>query len=112
MYCGRHRCWLILARAHLMLQIQNMPFRPVRLFCVLSLGFLGPMILRVPASLAQTLTPVPPYLIRSWQTEEGLPQNSVTALVQTRDGYLWLGTYGGLVRFDGVRFTVFDSDNT
>lgn len=36
----------------------------------------------------------------------------MTAIVQTRDGYLWLGTYGGLVRFDGVRFTVFDTGNT
>jgi ligand-binding sensor domain-containing protein/signal transduction histidine kinase len=37
--------------------------------------------------------------------------DSVTAVVQTHDGYLWLGTYHGLVRFDGVRFTVFDSGN-
>src|SRR5689334_17342535 len=57
-------------------------------------------------------TAAPNYSIRNWQTEDGLPQNSVTAIVQTRDGYLWLGTYSGLVRFDGVRFTVFDSDNT
>jgi signal transduction histidine kinase/ligand-binding sensor domain-containing protein/CheY-like chemotaxis protein len=47
-----------------------------------------------------------------WQTENGLPQNSVLAIVQTRDGYLWLGTEEGLVRFDGVRFTVFDKRNT
>ncbi|MGE3844935.1 MAG: two-component regulator propeller domain-containing protein, partial [Vicinamibacterales bacterium] len=43
-----------------------------------------------------------------WTTENGLPQNSVNDIVQTRDGYLWLATFGGLVRFDGVRFTVFD----
>jgi signal transduction histidine kinase/ligand-binding sensor domain-containing protein len=53
----------------------------------------------------------PNYFIRTWQVENGLPQNSVTAVVQTRDGYLWLGTYSGLARFDGVRFTVFDGDN-
>jgi signal transduction histidine kinase/ligand-binding sensor domain-containing protein/DNA-binding response OmpR family regulator len=47
-----------------------------------------------------------------WQTEQGLPQNSVQAIVQTRDGYLWLGTQEGLVRFDGARFTVFDKRNT
>jgi PAS domain S-box-containing protein len=40
-----------------------------------------------------------------------LPQNSVTAIAQTRDGYLWLGTFGGLARFDGVKFTVFDTTN-
>ena len=48
------------------------------------------------------------YNLDVWTTADELPQNSVTAIVQTRDGYLWLGTYGGLVRFDGVRFTVFD----
>ncbi|MBL8113783.1 MAG: hypothetical protein JNK60_12955 [Acidobacteria bacterium] len=43
----------------------------------------------------------------SWEIEQGLPQNSVFAIAQTPDGYLWLGTAEGLVRFDGVRFTVF-----
>jgi signal transduction histidine kinase/ligand-binding sensor domain-containing protein len=56
--------------------------------------------------------PSPNYFIRTWQVENGLPQNKVTAVVQTRDGYLWLSTYNGLVRFDGVRFTVFDDANT
>ena len=41
-----------------------------------------------------------------WQDE--LPQSTVLSLLQTRDGYLWVGTYEGLARFDGVRFTVFD----
>ena len=54
----------------------------------------------------------PNYFIRAWQVENGLPQNKVTAVTQTRDGYLWLGTYGGLARFDGVQFRVFDDDNT
>ena len=52
------------------------------------------------------------YVHDTWQTEQGLPQNSVTAITQTRDGYLWLGTQEGLVRFDGVRFTVFDTRST
>ncbi|MBA3670619.1 MAG: hypothetical protein H0W68_01175, partial [Gemmatimonadaceae bacterium] len=52
------------------------------------------------------------YVHESWQTRDGLPQNSVYALAQTPDGYLWLGTMGGLVRFDGVRFTLFNSANT
>ena len=47
-----------------------------------------------------------------WQVEEGLEQNPITAVVQSRDGYLWLGTYTGLMRFDGVRVTTFDSANT
>src|SRR5437764_12008242 len=42
-----------------------------------------------------------------WTTEQGLPQGPVTAILQTRDGYLWVATFGGLARFDGLGFTVF-----
>lgn len=51
------------------------------------------------------------YLIQNWQIEDGLPQSSVLSIAQTPDGYLWLATFGGLARFDGVRFTVFDNSN-
>jgi signal transduction histidine kinase/ligand-binding sensor domain-containing protein len=61
--------------------------------------------------MAET-TNAPNYFMRVWQVETGLPQNKVTALVQTHDGYLWVGTYSGLARFDGMRFTVFDDKNT
>jgi ligand-binding sensor domain-containing protein len=47
----------------------------------------------------------PNYLIDSWETEDGLPEDSATAIVQTPDGYIWLGTFDGLVRFNGVEFT-------
>jgi diguanylate cyclase (GGDEF)-like protein len=46
-----------------------------------------------------------------WTSESGLPQNTIDAIVQTRDGYLWMGTEEGLVRFDGVRFVVSDRQN-
>jgi signal transduction histidine kinase/ligand-binding sensor domain-containing protein len=52
------------------------------------------------------------YAYESWTTDQGLPQNSVNDIRQTRDGYIWLTTFDGLVRFDGVRFTVFDKGNT
>src|SRR5262245_60326035 len=48
----------------------------------------------------------------TWTTENGLPQNSVNAILQTRDGYLWLATFGGLVRYDGARFVVFRAGST
>jgi ligand-binding sensor domain-containing protein/signal transduction histidine kinase len=48
------------------------------------------------------------YSSRVWQSEDGLPQNAVQSITQTRDGYLWVGTHEGLARFDGVRFTIFD----
>ena len=47
------------------------------------------------------------WLTRSWQSEEGLPENSVTGLAQTPDGFLWIGTPSGLARFDGIRFEEF-----
>ncbi len=47
-----------------------------------------------------------------WTTANGLPQNTVTGVVQTPDGYLWLSTFDGLARFDGIRFTIFDKSNT
>ncbi len=70
-------------------------------------------VLLAPAALAldpsKALTQ---YMLTVWQTDQGLPQNSVFAIHQTRDGYLWIGTEEGLVRFDGVRFTLFDKRNT
>ncbi|MEW6211483.1 MAG: two-component regulator propeller domain-containing protein [Acidobacteriota bacterium] len=53
-----------------------------------------------------------PYIFDTWESKDGLPQNSVLQICQSRDGYLWMATNGGLVRFDGVKFTVYDSENT
>ncbi|MBI2838967.1 MAG: response regulator [Acidobacteria bacterium] len=69
-------------------------------------------------SFAASLTALDParaitqYVLDSWQVEDGLPQNAAEALIQTHDGYLWIGTQEGLVRFDGARFTTFDRRNT
>src|ERR1051325_3357764 len=52
------------------------------------------------------------YRFDHWTTENGLPQNSVRSLLQARDGYIWLTTFDGLARFDGVRFTVFNKNNS
>ncbi|MFY9855643.1 MAG: two-component regulator propeller domain-containing protein [Terracidiphilus sp.] len=52
------------------------------------------------------------YTIRSWQSQDGLPEETVQAFAQTSDGYLWVGTSGGLLRFDGARFRLFAHENT
>ena len=52
------------------------------------------------------------YTTRSWQSQDGLPEETVQAFAQTRDGFLWVGTSGGLLRFDGARFHLFSHENT
>ena len=52
------------------------------------------------------------YRFDHWTADNGLPQNSVRGIVQAQDGYLWFTTFDGLVRFDGVRFTVFNKSNS
>lgn len=49
------------------------------------------------------------YVIDVWNLDKGLPNEFITDIAQTPDGYLWLATYSGLVRFDGIRFKIFDS---
>ncbi len=73
------------------------------------------LLLAVCVTPARALDPhkaITQYSHSVWHTAEGLPQDSVRAIAQTRDGYLWLGTQAGLARFDGVRFTVFDHSNS
>ncbi|NOZ78393.1 MAG: diguanylate cyclase [Acidobacteria bacterium] len=67
------------------------------------------------ASLALALDPsalFDDYTFRRWTRDDGLPQNSVQALVQDRTGYIWIATQEGLARFDGVRFVIFDRHTT
>ena len=56
---------------------------------------------------ARAQSQAPQYIATVWQAEQGLPQNSVTTMLQDDQGYLWVGTFGGLARFDGERFTYF-----
>ena len=65
---------------------------------------LGILFLLCPLSLIKAQQ----FRFDHWTVDEGLPQNSVYAITQTPDGYLWMTTFDGLVRFDGVRFTVFN----
>ena len=65
-----------------------------------------------PARALDARQPLTQYTHSVWQTESGLPQNTVHRVIQTRDGYIWLATDGGLARFDGTGFTVFDKQNT
>jgi ligand-binding sensor domain-containing protein/signal transduction histidine kinase len=74
----------------------------ILLFCLLSaLGASSR------AVAAESGVPIRDFVVRTWGREEGLPDDSVTAILQSRDGFLWVGTGTRLVRFDGVKFTEF-----
>jgi ligand-binding sensor domain-containing protein/signal transduction histidine kinase len=80
------------------------------------LGFALLALWHIPAIAADTKAEFP-FIVDVWGTSSGplqrkLPSGVVISVLQTRDGYLWLGTWSGLVRFDGDRFTVFDESNT
>ena len=79
---------------------------------VVRLGILLLIVLFMGRDLSGAVSMVSDYVIHVWRAENGLPQNSVTSVLQTRDGYIWIGTYNALARFDGVRFTMYDSSNT
>lgn len=51
------------------------------------------------------------YQCDVWQKDKGLPQNSVFAITQSKDGFLWIATYEGLARFDGLEFSTFNTTN-
>ena len=68
--------------------------------------------LHVATIAAAALLPNPGYSHKIWRVEDGLPQSRIQAISQTADGYLWIGTGSGLVRFDGLSFVVFGRLNT
>ena len=80
--------------------------------CVLLLTSAVPLLSSLVTAPMHAQSQPAQYVARVWHTEQGLPQNSVNAMLQDHNGYLWIGTFGGLARFDGERFTVFDSANT
>lgn len=91
-------------------------FKPhSRLVLFLMVSFAAAVSAEVNPPAAATADAIPvseDYVLRTWEVDAGLPSNQVTGIAQTPDGYLWLSTSGGLARFDGVRFTVFDKTST
>lgn len=82
------------------------------LFGPLVFWFLGLAFTEVTALALEPEKAITQYSRAIWRTEEGLPQNTVRAMAQTSDGYLWFGTQAGLVRFDGVLFKVYNRRNS
>jgi ligand-binding sensor domain-containing protein/two-component sensor histidine kinase len=71
------------------------------------------LLLAAASAISETAPPdAPAYSRRVWRSADGLPEDFAQSLAQTQDGYLWIGTSGGLARFDGVSFVVFNRENT
>src|SRR5262245_1459582 len=69
----------------------------------------GPVSAQLPSS--RVASPAS-YVHELWTVNDGLPVNAINGILQTRQGYIWLATFDGLVRWDGIRFTVFNIANT
>lgn len=76
---------------------------------LLSIAFVPLSAQNRPFTVENSLLHSSQYSIQYWNTENGLPQNSVIAIAQTPANFLWFGTFQGLVRFDGVSFRIFDA---
>jgi len=76
-----------------------------RLFAMLCVASV--LVLLPHRSLAQAQ-----YRLNVWSADDGLPQNVVRGIAQTPDGYLWIATFDGIARFDGLRFDIFNKSNT
>src|SRR5512143_2344849 len=70
--------------------------------------YLGPAV----GGFAVETTLLQDMVLRNWDLDDGLPSARINAVARTPDGYLWLATQRGLVRFDGSRFVIFDTSNT
>ena len=71
----------------------------------------GLLAISLAAGALEPTTPLTSYSRQTWVMENGLPQNTVQALAQTHDGFVWLGTEAGLARFDGNSFVLFDRNS-
>ena len=78
-------------------------------------GAVGIVLLALSASLlfgSAADRPLVAYTERTWRMQDGLPEQIVQAFAQTKDRYLWIGTTGGLLRFDGARSSLYNRENT
>src|SRR5262245_38926388 len=85
--------------------------RPRRARLLTGLAIACVVVLDSRASEGPDRAPPSDYALRHWGTDDGLPSHTITDIRQAPDGYLWMASTAGLIRFDGHRFTVFDQRN-
>ena len=78
----------------------------IKILLIVFILFLNKKLLLAQSSIISKInsTSNSDYLIQNWNSENGLPQNSIIDILQTHDGFLWISTYNGLARFDGTSF--------
>ncbi|UCH96680.1 MAG: helix-turn-helix domain-containing protein [Candidatus Aminicenantes bacterium] len=89
---------------------KNHYFLAAAIFCFLFFQWF-PM-LPLPFDRFERGPEVSDYVREVWQIDDGLPQNYIRVILQTRDGYIWVATQEGIARFDGVKFVTFNNENT
>lgn len=94
--------WLVMPKANPITAAKKRPRRrvPRRIW-----PWISAAVLLVAVVTGQSQSTTPNFARTSWHVQEGLPENTVQAIQQTASGYLWVGTTGGAVRFDGAHFT-------
>lgn len=80
------------------------------MFLVRTLGWFAVLVSLMPATLAAK--DLAQYGVRRYGRQDGISASSILEIIQSREGYLWLGTYDGLTRFNGVEFRIFNRTNT
>ena len=88
------------------------PFRYKNNITLFFLFFLQNLFISPDLSALDAVNKIEEYMLRIWNIETGLPQNTIQTLLQTNNGYIWIGTPSGLARFDGVRFKIYTRWNT
>lgn len=91
-------------------KIYRVTLKPASIYRIILLlmVFLSPVI----SANSQIPKKIDQYVRQTWKSENGLPQNTITAITQTPDGFIWLGSREGLIRFDGREFIEYNSNNT
>ena len=110
---GKQRFWCSIHSARSRFRFFHLPASSVKAIPFRrSIQVLLMMLLALPAFTLPSGKSIWEYDRRIWQTQDGLPEDTIQAMAETNDGYLWVGTREGLARFDGFRFVVFDHSNT
>lgn len=97
-------------RARHVLSVISLPHFFLLSLCLISFLFISTSVQAQERLALNPKKPLSQYIIDNWATAEGLPSKTLTTVLQTKDGYLWIGTYNGLLQFDGAKFKTYTKE--